>query len=232
MANPTIPLPPYPDVPIAPGVPNVQRDPGNSAPDNGDVLSADGGDVSETSSAPQWGLFDQDGNPVITADSVLGFEYKKSWRIPNYKQEQGAFQSYNKVEMPGEPRMLFSKGGTIAQRNLFLEQIKAACASLDLYIAYTPEMQWPSVNPTDFNILNRTSDQGATLLRVELILEEVMVDATQQFTSSSTNANPTNTVQPSGQAQQNTGAVLLRPPTANQSAAAKSLLAQQTLQVI
>lgn len=196
-----------------------------------DPMTEDGDDVADTSNSPQWGLFDQDGNAVITADSVFGFEYKKTWRIPNYPQEEGSFQSYNKVELPGEPRIVFTQAGSVADRTAFLQQVQAVCASLDLYIAYTPEMQFPSVNPVDYSIMNRTSEQGATLLKVEVALEEVRVSATQQFTSSSTNASPTNTVQPSGQAQQNTGPVQLQTPTTSQLAAVQNSLAQQTLQV-
>lgn len=232
MANPILAVPAYPDVPIAPGVPSVLRDPSNSAPDSGATLNGDAPGVADNSTSPQWGLFDTDGNAVITADSVFGFEYKKTYQIPTYKQEQGAFQSYNKVELPGEPRIVFTQAGSIAERTAFLNQVKTVCASLDLFIAYTPEMQFPSVNPIDFSIMNRTSDQGATLLKVEIMLEEVMVDATQLFTSSSTNASPTDTAQPSGQAQQNTGPVQAQMPTTGQAAAIQNSLAQQTLVTI
>lgn len=231
MPNPILPIPQYPDVPFALGVPVVLRDAANSAPPQGQALSADAPGVYDTSTAPQWGLFDLSGNAVITADSVLGFEYKKTWKIPNYPQEQGAFATYNKVELPGEPRMVFTKAGSVADRTAFLAQVETVCASLDLYAAYTPEVQFGSVNPTSFNILNRTADQGATVLRVEILLEEVRLTAGQQFSSSTAPASPTNTVQPSGQAQQNIGAVLPQTPTANQSAAVTNSLAQQTLMV-
>lgn len=231
MANPVLPIPQYPDVPIASGVPPVLRDSGNSAPDPGSLLTGDADDVSDTSISPQWGLFDSSGNPVITADSVFGFEFKKSWRIPTYPQEQGAFQSYNKVELPGEPRIVFTQGGAVADRTAFLDQVANVCASLDLYSAYTPEFVWSNVNPIDYNIMNRTSEQGATLLRVEVILSEVRVTATQQFSSSTgqTPASPTNTATPSGQATQNTGAVQPQFLSPSQDLSVQSALSQQTL---
>jgi hypothetical protein len=237
MANPVLPIPQYPDVPVAPGVPPVLRDSANSGPDTGAPLSGDAADVTDTSNVPQWGLFDSGGNPVITADSVFGFEFKKSWNLPTYPQEPGgtttpaSFQSYNKVELPGEPRIVFTQGGSIADRTAFLDQVASVCASLDLYSAYTPEFVWPSINAIDYNILRRTSEQGATLLKVEVILREVRVDATQQFSSSSTQtlASPTNTATPSGQAQRTTGAVQPQGPTPSQELSVQSALAQQTL---
>lgn len=231
MANITLSIPAFPNVPIAPGVPPVLRNILNSKPDTGTALKGDTAGANDTSSAPQWGLFDSGGNPVITADSVFGFEFKKSWNIPTYTQEQGAFQSYNKVELPGEPRIVFTQSGSIAERTEFLDQVAAVCASLDLYSAYTPEFVWPSVNAIDYNVLSRTAEQGATLLKVEIILREVRVTATQQFTSSSpqTGASPTNTTTPSGQAQQNTGAVQPQGPTPSQELSVQSALAQQTL---
>jgi len=42
---------------------------------------------------PQWGIF-LDGEPVVVADNVVAFGFKKSARISKYPQEQGAFASY------------------------------------------------------------------------------------------------------------------------------------------
>ena len=55
---------------------------------------------------PQWGIF-LDGDPVVVADNVLTFGFKKSARISKYPQEQGAFASYNKVATPAEPGLRF-----------------------------------------------------------------------------------------------------------------------------
>ena len=237
MANPILPIPQFPDVPIALGVPPVLRDAANSAIAEANsaisgLLTSDAPGVADTSTDPQWGLFDSSGNAVITADSVFGFEIKKTWKIPTYPQEEGAFQSYNKVELPSEPRIVFMQGGSISDRTDFLNQVVTICASLSLYAAYTPEMQWPSVNPVGYSVMNRTSEKGATLISVEVQLEEVRVTASQQFTSSPSPATPasaTNTATPSGNANTNTGPVQPQTPTPTQSAAVSSSAAQQTL---
>ncbi len=231
MANPILPIPAYPNVPNSPGVPNVLRGNNNDTPDTGPVLTSDDKNVTDTSIDPQWGLFNQDGTPAVTATSVFAFEYKKPYTIPTYPQEQGAFQSYNKVQLPGEPRLIFTQAGSIADRTAFLKQVQAAVDSLNLFIVYTPEMQFPSVNAIEYNIMNRTSENGATVIKVEMMLEEVRVSASQSFTSSSTNASPTNTAQPSGQANKSTGPVQTTPLTPSQTAATRSSLALQTLQV-
>jgi hypothetical protein len=183
------------------------------------TMTSDAPGVTDNSTAPQWGLFDEDGDPVITATSVFAFEYSKEWKIPNYPVEQGGFESYNKVELPGNPRLVFTQDGSIGDRTSFLNDVANACASLDLYAAYTPEYQFPSVNAIKYNILQRTSEQNVTLLKVEVMIEEVRVTATQQFSSSAqSSASPTATATPSSQASVSDGTVQPQTPDASQAA--------------
>jgi hypothetical protein len=227
MPNPILPIPAFPDVPFALGVPPVLRNLSNDIDTVNaviDQLTGDAPGLTDNSTSPQWGLFDSQGQQAVSADSVVAFEYRKEWRVPNYPQEQGAFQSYNKVELPGEPRLMFTKGGAVSDRTQFLTDCDTVCASTDLFQVFTPEASYDSVNPISYNIMQRKADNGATLITVEMFLEEIRVTATQQFSSSPTTpANPTQTAQPSGQAPTSTGAVLAQTPTPSQTAAASGV---------
>lgn len=142
-----------------------------------DALSAFG-----LPSTPQWGLF-LNNEPAIVSDNVLSFEFKQDMRISNFPVEEGAFESYNKVQVPYDVRLQFSTGGSLSDRQAMLASIDAAILSTDLYDAVTPEKVYSSVNVVHQSI-RRTSRNGLGLLVVDVYCEEVRVTATQQFTSS------------------------------------------------
>ena len=145
------------------------------------LLIADGPGVSGSSVPPQWGLY-LNGKPAIIADSIIGFEFLKEWRVSNSPQEQGAFESYNKVATPFGAKMTMTKSGTDAVKGAFLAALDAACASLTLYTAVTPEISYPSVNPSHYDY-RRTSRNGATLLTIDLWLIQVRVTVVASFTN-------------------------------------------------
>lgn len=61
--------------------------------------------------------------PVVA--STIEFDFEANYHISDYPQEQGAFQSYNKVQMPFDCRVRLACGGTIAQRQAFLNSLLA-----------------------------------------------------------------------------------------------------------
>jgi hypothetical protein len=183
-----------------PGIPPLLNQPTQAVPP---LLSADTATLPvQYGSAAQWGIY-QNSAPVILADNVVAFDYKKDWRISNYPQEEGAFQSYNKVTMPYDARITMTKGGTISDRQDFLDQINAVAASFDLYDVVTPEIIFKSANVSHVDY-SRTSTNGVGLLTVDIWLTEIRVTATQQF-SNTKNPNSTDPATP--------GAVQVQTPT-------------------
>jgi hypothetical protein len=140
---------------------------------------------------PQWGIY-LDGEPVVVADNVMAFGFKKSARISKYPQEQGAFASYNKVSVPGEPRLKFSTGGSVADRQAFLASIAPLIDDLNLYDVVTPEVTYSGYNVVNYDY-PRTADK-AGLITVDVWLEEVVVAGASEFsnTASPTDAGQTN----------------------------------------
>lgn len=206
-----MPLIQFPNVPNVPGVPQVVRQAlNNVAPQVQAALTSDDPGIAGLVQAPQWGIFDSAGNPVALADSVISFEHSKEWRISDYPIEEGAFESYNKVETPFDQRITFAKGGTDADRADFLDAVDAAVASLELYTVTTPEVTYTGANIVRYD-LTRRATAGVTLLLVDLQIREVRVTATSTFS---------NTKDPSGAKQQNGGTVQTGSPTAPQAAAA------------
>jgi hypothetical protein len=200
----------YPDVPDLPGVPPLLRDPAASAfnfaasqvtsfvsPAIGAARSLAGivtGDLSSLmgtgddiggqsdSAASSWGLFDSNGQAVITPDSFLGVEYRNSTRISNYPLERGAFESYNKVNNPFDLIVGMSCGGDIAQRADFLATAKALAQSMDLYTLVTPEEVFESVNIERYDYARKVHN-GAGLILINFYLTEIRVNTESEFTN-------------------------------------------------
>lgn len=150
-----------------------------------------------------WGVF-SDGFNVIDADSVIDFELKQDNQISNYPVEKGAFVSYDKIQLPTEIRIRFAQGGTLTDRQDFLESIDAVMNTTDLYDVVTPEATYLGYNfiHRDFR---RTSRAGLGLIVVDLWLEEVRETSTATFT---------NTQTPAIAGQQGNGTAQPQPPSA------------------
>lgn len=126
-----------------------------------------------------WGIFTSEGSPVIVADNVLSFEFKKDWNVSDYPLEKGAFESYNKVQLPYEARIMFSTGGSLAARRAFLQSIQAIAGNLKLYSVVTPEFTYPKANITHYDYAR--NDGKAGLLKVEVGVREIRNDAKAAF---------------------------------------------------
>jgi hypothetical protein len=142
------------------------------------LLQADAVSLFGALQAP-WGIY-LNNEPIALADSVVSLRYRQDWRIADYPLEQGAFESYNKVEMPFDVMVKLSKGGSQADRYAFLAAIDAAAQSLALYDVLTPERIFSSVNIAHVEY-ERTADHGKTLITVEIGLIEIRSTATQAF---------------------------------------------------
>lgn len=166
------------------------------------------------SNVVQWGVF-LDGKLAINADSVVSVEVKKEYHVPNYPQENGAFQSYNKVQLPQDTRVRITKGGSQSDRVPFLATLDDIVASLDLYDIVTADNTYHNANITRYEI-RRTAESGVSMLTVDLIFTEIRNKATAQFISTAT---------PSGAKAASTGAVTPATVVADKAAAFKAKFA-------
>ena len=147
--------------------------------------------------APQWGVF-LDGAPVIIADTVADLEYRQEWTISDYPTEDGAFQSFNKVQVPFQGRVRFLAGGSMAARETLLASIEAIAGDLNLYDIATPERVYVNANVIRYDY-RRVAQDGVSLLAVDVSLQEVrLADSGGTFNA---------TQAPSGADQSNNGTV-------------------------
>lgn len=158
----------------------------------------------------QWGLF-LDGAPVIIADNVVSFDYRKQYSVSDYPVEEGSFESYDKVELPADVRMTFSTGGSVADREAFLASCQAIVGDFNLYDAVSPEAIYPNMNVTHLDY-RRTAQNGMGLMVVNLWLLEIRQVASAALS---------NTKDPSAAAQVNGGTVQPTAATATQAAQAQ-----------
>jgi hypothetical protein len=169
------------DVPNVLGVPPLA----SYAPNNVALLVADVVSAIFNFLAPQWGIF-LDGVNVLDYDNQVSFSFRKDWSVATYPVEQGSFQTYDKVEQPGEIRCRFSTGGSTINRQLMLSTLQAAMTTTLTYDVLTPETTYLSYNFTHMDYDRDAESAG--MLVVDVWLKEVIQTATAQFQST---ANPT-----------------------------------------
>lgn len=175
----------FPNVPFAPGVPPLLRD--TQAVFSKVVLMvSDAITILNMFLPPQWGLF-KDGFPVVAADNVLSFDFRNDFSISTYPQEEGSFQSYNKVSNPFDVRLRFSIGGSESDRRSLLRSIAAIAGSLDLFDAVCPERIYPSVNVTHYDY-RRTATNGLGLLVIDVWCTQVRVTGGAAFSNKDSTA--------------------------------------------
>ncbi len=192
------------DIPFAAGVPSLLN--GTNDTPGPDALTADGPAV-DNARSPQWGIFTTDGAPVIIPDSVISFEYQNDYRISDFPIEEGGFASYNKVALPYDARVTFSRGGSDDERAKFLVDLDRVVDSTDLYTILTPEVIYQRANIVSYDYARR-SYAGAKLLLVQVKLEEVRSAAAATFTKTRT---------ASAAPKVNNGPVQPKKPTAGQT---------------
>lgn len=175
MASPT-----FPNVPFALGVPPVPRAPGARYNDE-PRLTKDADEIDRLA-ASQWGIFFQ-GRNVLLPDNIVSASATSEYRIADFPIEKGQFESFNKVALPRQNRVVMSKGGSLSERQDFLYRLKSIEGDLRAYDILTPERVYLSAN-IERVTLDRDAGKGATLLTVEVVLREIRQTATVAFSSS------------------------------------------------
>lgn len=189
---------PFPNVPLAAGVPVLVRIAG-STPAN-PVLGVISSAIWQAiQNEQQWGIFDKDGKPLsagkfsgaagILANAVgldpvlstVSVGINADSRIADFPVERGGFATYNKVIVPKEQLVTIAFSGTESQRAELYAKLDAAQKSTDLYSVVVPEATY-----TDVNIVRvtnaRTAQKGANMLYFDLYLKEVR-QVTARFAS-------------------------------------------------
>lgn len=149
--------------------------------DESGVLAGDSVTVTASRGGPQWGIF-KDGKSVIKTENVPEIGGKLEWTISDYPIEEGGFESYNKVLVPGDFRVQFSAGGSLEKRKALLDSVAAIAGDLLLYDVVTPEKTYSSVNIVHYD-WRRRSNNGLGLMIIDVYLEEVKANATAQFST-------------------------------------------------
>jgi hypothetical protein len=118
--------------------------------------------------------------PVVA--STVSFDFAQDWPISNYPQEQGAFQSYNKVTLPYDIKLRMTCQGDEATRQAFLNTCIAIAnaPAPTVFDIQTPEIVFTSCSATHIS-WRRESDHGATLIVVELWFQKIAVTSSTTF---------------------------------------------------
>ena len=219
---------PFPNVPNLPGVPAIPRSPQAAVSTVLTLATSQitGALAQSSQVASLWGIFDSDGNQVVSPDSFVDFDNRNEWEVSSFPQQQGAFSSYNKVQVPFEIAIRMTKGGSVDDRTQFLQDIASIAGDTNLYTIWTPEQTYDNVNITRYENTRRGAG-GAFFLDVDVYFIQI-VEVSAQYQSSSAspqNQNGTTNAQdPSAQPAVNQGNVQGQTPDAQTQAAYNAFL--------
>lgn len=152
--------------------------------------------------APGWGIY-RGGVPVVIADSVIAFDFRKGWAISDYPVERGSFESYDKVEIPFGTRFRFAAGGNEARQQALLSSIAAIAGDLQLYDIVTPAKVYLDANIERYDY-SQTATNGVGLIQVDVTAIEIREVGGGMFTATKSpsvagqvNGGPVQAVAPS-----------------------------------
>ena len=185
-------------VPNLPGVPPLASFADPAGLDS-TLLTEDGAGVFNSATPIQWGIF-LNGESVIVADVVATFSFKQEFSVSDYPLEQGAFASYDKVQIPQEVRFRFTSGGSLANRQALIESVKAIAGdTTNFYTAVTPEMIVNNVTVThwDFAINNAVGLRSIDVWAINIMVPAVTPDFQNTQSPSGASQLSGGTVQPS-----------------------------------
>lgn len=213
----------YPDVPQLPGVPQLVRSllfPASPAPTLGTQVNGNLWAASQAS--PSWAVLGPTGTVALKPDSIYQLEDRVEYRIPDFVVQAGSFASYNKVVCPEETSVRMNKGGSLADRQAFLNTLKTIAADLNLYTIITPEVSYINCNIQRRELIRRSSE-GAYFVEVDVYFRQILT-VTAQYSFNA--ADTTNAQNPSAVPSVNQG--LVQPQVASSAAtsAANNALAQ------
>ena len=180
-----MPLIPFPNIPIIPGVPGLARSISIPAivllADN--LISAalglsDFGGMNAPSLI--WGIFDKNGNQALYPDSFIDVDYRNDVKVSNYPQESGAFASYNHVGTPYDCRIRMAIGSNRSARTAFLATCDAMIKSIDFFTLVTPEVTYTNAVLESYDY-KRESKNGVSMIIVDLKFIEIRTTATSTF---------------------------------------------------
>ena len=185
-----MPTIPYPDVPNYPGVPNIPRtSPGNSSIS---ISLAQNDNASQaTQDESVWGIFSAtDGTALYTPSesgtiSTYAFDFSRQTTVSSFPVEQSAFADYDKIWSPAKPMITVAFSGSSTEKREILNIIEAACLDTSLWNIFIPETEYLGYTIARYSY-RRTATKGATLLLIDVQLEEVkQVSVSYTNTSSS-----------------------------------------------
>lgn len=187
------------NLPNVPGVPALS----SYSAQNIVLLVADAVSLFNAILGSRWGIY-LNGAQAFPYRSIVDLDFKQDWPVSDYPVENGAFQSYDKVQLPFDVRVRVTSDGNEAARQALLNAVQAAANTLDLFDVVTPEMVYTSCNITHVDY-KRGSQNGVGFILIDIWFVQIRVTSTATFTDTKT---------PGIAGQQNTGSVAPQAPSA------------------
>lgn len=159
-----------------------------------------------------WAVLDTTYNPFCAYDSIDEISDSNDATVPSEPQENGRLYTYNKVAQPITVNVKLLFGGDFATQNDALARIERYRTGTVLLTVVTPARVYTNMALTGYNT-TRSSTNGACMLEVQCVLQEILnaqvnTQTVQWAPKNPTSADNTNRGQVQGQNQEASESVL------------------------
>ncbi|PTQ70289.1 phage baseplate protein [Pseudomonas sp. GV071] len=189
-----MPLIEYPNVPRAPGVPDLRRTAYGYAVTSGIMGRVQGLDafglLSWADQYP-WQILGRAERQVLIPDSVYEFEYVGG---ADFKSSGAEINRFSKVPKPGVVNMRMTCGGSgLMGREQFLDELKRLKDGFEVCTLVTPDQTYKRMSLESFDY-KREGKAGQTLLSVYAVFKEMnSAEEPEPVTKNPSGADPVST---------------------------------------
>lgn len=125
-----------------------------------------------------WGIFGQNGLPLLLVDSVVDVSYTNQSTVASVPLEMGSYTSINKVDSPYDVQISVIKTtGGVTARSAFLSQLEALAGSANLFTVITPEAVYTNMAIVGYSY-SRSAGDGARAIKASIALKEIRLIST------------------------------------------------------
>lgn len=164
------------------GIPDIKNTPRNVSDA---IIGFGGAQLINLVFGEKWGIFGQNGIPLLLVDNVVSVKFNNKSNITNAPIENGSFASYNKVREPSDISVMMTKAsGGVEERSAFLSLLDTFSNSNDLYIIITPEYVYKNYAIQGYDYV-REPDNGARMIKVNVHLKEVRLSSIEYLETKS-----------------------------------------------
>lgn len=144
------------------------------------------------SAHPKFGVYKEDGAAAVDVDTVLALDHSRNANIPDFRLQDGAFASYNKIQNPMMHRVTLVKSGSEMERRALVEWLEKNVSTPTVFNVVSNEYTFKKVSLVGFRSPREAHSGTVTRLVVDCEFREVRDVEVKYYDASTGDVDTTN----------------------------------------